>query len=585
MRRLAGLRQTQTVSLAYNVRNIATPLQMGEYYTMPVRLVPSTPSAYAYPLLIKQLLLTPLANAPEQEIIYQGTVRYNYRTLYQRIGKLANGLASLGVGAGSTVAMMDWDSHRYLECFFAVPMMGAILQTVNVRLSPEQILFTLNHAGAEVVLVNSEFFPILEQIAPQLTSVRTFVVFSDEPAMPAMPVTAAAEYESLLAASSADYDFPDFDENAQATTFYTTGTTGDPKGVYFSHRQLVLHTLSTAAVFGGGNRQGHVHREDVYMPITPMFHVHAWGFPYMATMLGMKQVYPGRYRPELMCRLVAEEGVSFSHCVPTVLHMILSHPLARETDFTGWKILVGGSALPEAMAIAAQQRGIDLFTGYGMSETCPVLSTAHLESGHLDLPLEQQAVLRSKTGRAIPLVEIRVVDESQRDVPHDGKTTGEVVVRAPWLTQGYLRAPEASEELWRDGYLHTADIGNIDGAGYLKVTDRLKDVIKTGGEWTSSLELENLIGKHEAVLEVAVIGVPDGKWGERPLALVRLKPEFEGKITEHALRKHAVQAIDRAGVSRYGVLLQVKFVKVLVKTSVGKMNKRLMRADPAALCL
>lgn len=585
MRRLPGLRQTQTVSLAYNVRKIATPHQMGEYHTMPVRLVQSTPSAYAYPLLIKQLLLTPLANAPEQEIIYQGTVRYNYRTLYQRIGKLANGLASLGVQAGSTVAMMDWDSHRYLECFFAVPMMGAILQTVNVRLSPEQILFTLNHAGAEVVLVNSEFFPILEQIAPQLTSVRAFVVFSDEPAMPEVPVAAAAEYESLLAASPAGYDFPDFDENAQATTFYTTGTTGDPKGVYFSHRQLVLHTLSTAAVFGGGNRQGHVHREDVYMPITPMFHVHAWGFPYMATMLGMKQVYPGRYRPELMCRLVAEEGVSFSHCVPTVLHMILSHPLARETDFTGWKILVGGSALPEAMAIAAQQRGIDLFTGYGMSETCPVLSTAHLESGHLELPVEQQAVLRSKTGRAIPLVEIRVVDESQQDVPHDGKTTGEVVVRAPWLTQGYLRAPEASEELWRDGYLHTADIGNIDAAGYLKVTDRLKDVIKTGGEWTSSLELENLIGKHESVLEVAVIGVPDGKWGERPLALVRLKPEFEGKITEHALRKHAVQAIERAGVSRYGVLLQVKFVKVLVKTSVGKMNKRLMRADPAALCL
>src|SRR5512145_2888308 len=198
---------------------------------MPVKLVQSSASAYQYPLLIKQLLLTPLAIAPEQEITYQGKLRYNYRTLNERIGRLANGLQQLGVVAGQTVAMMDWDSHRYLECFFAVPMMGAVLQTVNVRLSPEQILYTLNHAGADVLLVNSEFFPVLAQIAPQLETVKTFVLFSDEPAMPAAPVRMAAEYESMLAAASCDYDFPDFDENAQATTFYTTGTTGNPKGV------------------------------------------------------------------------------------------------------------------------------------------------------------------------------------------------------------------------------------------------------------------------------------------------------------------------------------------------------------------
>ncbi|MBL8439356.1 MAG: fatty acid--CoA ligase [Zoogloeaceae bacterium] len=552
---------------------------------MPVRLVPATPSAYAYPLLIKQLLLTPLAIAPEQEITYQGKIRYTYRTLRERIGRLASALEGLGVEAGQTVAMMDWDSHRYLEAFFAVPMMGAILQTVNVRLSEEQILYTLNHARADVVIVNSEFFPILAAIAGRLETVKTFVTIEDGSSAPVPPVTSAGDYEAVLAAASPEFDFPDFDENAQATTFYTTGTTGNPKGVYFSHRQLVLHTLGCAAALGGAPGQGHVHREDVYMPITPMFHVHAWGFPYLATMMGLKQVFPGRYQPDLICRLVAEEKVSFSHCVPTVLHMILSHPQAKETDFSGWKVLIGGSALPEAMAVSAHKRGIDLFTGYGMSETCPVLSIAHLENADLARSPEEQAVIRAKTGRPIPLVDLRVVDAAMGEVAHDGRTTGEVVVRAPWLTQGYLRAPEASEELWEGGYLHTADIGNINPAGYLKVTDRIKDVIKTGGEWTSSLQLEDIIAKHEAVQEVAVIGVPDDKWGERPLALVLLKPEHVGSLTENALRHFAAHAIEAAGISRYGVLLQVRFVKTLAKTSVGKMNKRLMRADPDALCL
>ena len=552
---------------------------------MPVKLVQSTPSAYRYPLLIKQLLLTPLAIAPAQEITYQGKLRYTYRTLNERIGRLANVLTGLGVESGQTVAMMDWDSHRYLECFFAVPMMGAILQTVNVRLSPEQILYTLNHARADVLLVNSEFFPILQQIAGELETVKTFVLISDEAEMPAAPVAMAGEYEALLDAAAHEFDFPDFDENAQATTFYTTGTTGNPKGVYFSHRQLVLHTLGCAAALGGAHRQGHIHREDVYMPMTPMFHVHAWGFPYLATMLGVKQVYPGRYQPEVICRLISEEKVSFSHCVPTILHMVLSHPQARTTDFSGLKILIGGAAMPEAMAIAAQKRGMDLFTGYGMSETCPVLSLAHLDSADLERSVEEQAVIRAKTGRPLPLVDLRIVDPDMKDVAHDGKATGEVVVRAPWLTQGYVAAPEASEGLWAGGYLHTADIGNINPAGYLKVTDRIKDVIKTGGEWTSSLQLEDIIAKHEAVHEVAVIGVPDDKWGERPLALVLLKPEHVGQITEHALRNYAAHAIEAAGISRYGVLLQVRFVKTLVKTSVGKMNKRLMRADPDALCI
>ncbi|GEC96306.1 AMP-binding protein [Zoogloea ramigera] len=545
---------------------------------MPVRLIERTPDAYAYPLLIKQLLHTPLAVAPDQEITYMGGRRHSYRELRQRIGRLASMLAGLGVEAGDTVAMMDWDSHRYLECFFAVPMMGAILQTVNVRLTPEQILYTLNHARADVVLVNAEFLPILAAIAPRLETVKRFVLIEDAPAAVA-PVDLAGEYEALLAAASPDYDFPDFDENAQATTFYTTGTTGLPKGVYFSHRQLVMHTLATAAALGSAPAQGRLHRDDVYMPITPMFHVHAWGLPYVATMLGLKQVYPGRYVPETLLKLVRDEGVTFSHCVPTILHMLLVHPLSKVIDLSRWKLIIGGSAMSQAQARAALARGIDAFTGYGMSETCPILSLAQLPTAALADGPEAQAALRAKTGIPLPLVDMRVVNEVLEEQPHDGQTVGEVVVRSPWLTQGYLHDPAASEALWQGGVLHTGDIGHVDAAGWLQITDRMKDVIKTGGEWTSSLQIEDVVAQHPAVAEVAVIGVPDEKWGERPLARVTLKPEHVGQVSEHEIRNFSARLIESTGVSRYGVLLQVQFVDVLPRTSVGKLNKRAMREE------
>ena len=547
---------------------------------MPVKLIQSSPAAYAYPLLIKQLLHTPLAVAPDQEITYQGRIRYSYRTLRERIGRLAGGLATLGVEAGHTVAVMDWDSHRYLECFFAVPMMGAILQTVNVRLNAEQILFTLNHAKADVLLINRDFFSLLAPIVSRLESVRHFVLIDDEPASTensVRPVKFDAEYEALQAAADASFDFPDFDENAQATVFYTTGTTGLPKGVYFSHRQLVLHTLGLATCIGSAATHGRMHREDVYMPITPMFHVHAWGFPYVATLLGIKQVYPGRYLPGTLLQLIRDEKVTFSHCVPSIMQMLFSHPSCDAIDLSKWKVLIGGSAMSQALALAALKRGIDVVTGYGMSETCPVLTIAHLHSDDFLSPIEQQATLRSKTGLPLPLVDIRIVTPEMAEVAHDGIATGEVVVRSPWLTQGYLEAPQASNELWAGGYLHTHDIGNIDPRGYVKITDRIKDVIKTAGEWTSSLQLEDVIAQHEAVNEVAVIGVPDEKWGERPLALVVLKPDFEGKVTEHAIRNFSAHLIDATGISRHGVLLQVRFIKALAKTSVGKINKREMR--------
>ena len=541
----------------------------------------SMPTPYAYPLLIKQLLHTPFVQAPEQEIVYRGQVRMTYTTLRERIARLANGLNELGVRHGSTVAVMDWDSHRYLESYFAVPMMGAVLQTVNVRLSEAEISYTINHAGAEVLFVHTDFLPVVEAIKDQLESVRTFV-WIDEPDSEACPHTIAfaTEYEAMLSASATTYDFPDFDENTRATTFYTTGTTGLPKGVFFSHRQLVLHTITLMAALASPVSGQRFHRGDVYMPLTPMFHVHAWGMPYIATALGVKQVYPGRYVPDRLARLVREEGVTFSHCVGTILHMLLACEEGKATDMSEWKIIIGGGALPQGLAQAALDRGIDVFVGYGMSETCPVLSLAQLPPGAEKLPADEQLRLRCKTGRPVPLVDLRVVDDDMSELARDGKATGEIVARAPWLTQGYLNNPEASEQLWTGGYLHTQDIANIDPTGNIQITDRIKDVIKSGGEWVSSLEIEDLISQYEGVSEVAVIGIKDDKWGERPVALVVLR---EGTaVTEDDIKQHVLSFSVSGQISKYAVPQVVTFVDALAKTSVGKINKKGLREQFAS---
>ena len=549
---------------------------------MPLATAADTPApvAPAYPLLIKQLLLTPLAVRPEQEIVYGDNVRFDYRTLQARIGQLAGLLASLGVKHGDTVAVMDWDSNRYLESYFAVPMLGAVLMMVNIRLAPEQIAYTLNHSGARVILANRAFLPVLDGIDDQLPDVRTRIVLEDEADQP-LPAGFVTEYEAGLRAATPVSHFPDFDENTRATMFYTTGTTGLPKGVYFSHRQLVLHSLAGMAALGSAASQGRLHRDDVYMPITPMFHVHAWGLPYVATLMGIKQVYPGRYLPGQLLALIAREKVTFSHCVPTILHMLLGHPSAADTDLSGWKVVIGGAALPRALAQQALARGIDIFGGYGMSETCPLLTLAQIDATTLG-ESDEALSLRTKAGIPVPLVDLRIVDEDMHDVAHDGVATGEVVVRAPWLTQGYLHNPDASAALWAGGYLHTGDIGNIDAGGYLRVADRIKDVIKTGGEWISSLALEDIIALHPAVNEVAVIGITDTKWGERPLPLV---VRHAGSDVTEAEIIELVAARSRSGdISRFAIPDRVSFVDAIERTSVGKINKKKLRSlhDPGA---
>ncbi|MFQ8432940.1 fatty acid--CoA ligase [Amaricoccus sp. W119] len=541
---------------------------------MTASLIHHTPSAYRCPLLIRRLLESGVRRAPEQEIVYAGHRRLTYLELEKRVARLAGGLTALGIAPGDTVAVLDWDSNRYLECFFGVPMMGAVLHTINIRLSPEQILYTINHAKDDAILVNAEFLPVLESIWDRVEGNPTLVLLDDGdmPTDTTLPIV--TEYEAMLAAAAEGFDFPELDENTRATTFYTTGTTGLPKGVYFSHRQLVIHTLSVAGEFGGVGH-GRFNPTDVYMPITPMFHVHAWGFPYIATMIGAKQVYPGKLAPDTLLELIDREKVTFSHCVPTILRMVMSHPKAAEVDLRGWKVIIGGAALPRALCREALERGIDPFTGYGMSETCPIIAVAHLKPEWEGLGIDEQVEIRCRTGRPIRNMELRIVDEEMRDVPHDGVAQGEIVVRAPWLTQGYLNDPEGSERLWAGGWLHTGDIAVIGEDGYVRITDRLKDVIKTGGEWVSSIELEDLILKVPGISEVAVIGVPDPKWTERPMAVISIRDgvELDEDVVRETLRDFAARGL----ISRFAVPDRVVIVEELPKTSVGKLDKKRLR--------
>lgn len=542
---------------------------------MALRFAEPASEFHRVPLTIRHLLDGVLAKAGDQRIIYRDRASFTYREFVERIGRLASLLEAVGARQGMTVAVMDWDSHRYLEAYFAVPMMGAVLQTVNIRLPQPQIAYTLRQARAEVLLVHRDFLPVIEALRAELPEVKAIVAIMDG-AADTPPSWSVGDYEALSAVASPDYPFEDFDENAVATTFYTSGTTGNPKGVCFTHRQLVLHTLAISAPFGASAAAPWIGLGDVYMPLTPMFHVHAWGFPYIATMLGLKQVYPGRYEPETVCALRQEHRVTYSHCVPTVLEMVLKAAEESGADLSGWKVTIGGSALTRALFAKARDRGMLLSAAYGMSETCPVVLAAACRSpgqGEDDLAMAEALTVAGVTA---PLVEVRIVDEAMAPLPHDGRRRGEVVLRSPWLTPSYTGDPVASEALWRGGWMHTQDIATIDPSGRLQIRDRLKDVVKTGGEWVDSLQLEELVATAEGIAEAAVIAVSDAKWGERPLAVVTSKPG--ATPTLDIINAPVRQAISQGIITRYAKLDRFEVVDQLPRTSVGKIDKKLLRA-------
>lgn len=532
--------------------------------------------AYNFQLLLKHILNYGVAWAPDQEIVYRDLARHTYTTMYNRVLKLAGALQALGVKPGTRVGVIEWDSHRYLEMYFAIPGIGAVLHTINPRLAPEDIAYTMAHAEDEVLIFHEDFYPLVERLRPRIPSIRKTILITDRREKP--DIKTDAEYEELLSAAIPLDELPDMDENTLATMAYTTGTTGLPKGVYFTQRQLVLHTLAVGLAVAAFGNFGGVGKTDVYMPLTPMFHVHAWGIPYMSTLFGVKQVYPGRYEPEMLMRLLLTEKVTFSHCVPTILQMIVTSPAVRGLDLSNWKVVIGGARLSKGLALEATKLGIKVYAGYGLSETCPVLTLAHLKPPMLAWDAEQQLDRQIMTGFIAPLVYLRVVDAAGNDVPRDGRSTGEIIVRAPWCTQGYYKEPEKSEELWAGGWMHTGDVAYMDEYGYIQIVDRLKDVIKSGGEWIVSQELENLLSLHEGVLEAAVIGVPDEKWGERPLAIVVPREGYKGKLTGEMLRAHLNRYVEEGLITNWSVPENYIFVDELPKTSVGKIDKKVLRS-------
>ena len=455
-----------------------------------------------------------------QEIVYRGEKRFTYAEFRERVGRLAAALVALGVKPGDTVAVMDWDSHRYLECFYAVPMIGAVLHTVNVRLSPEQLVYTIGHAEDDVILINAEFLPLIEHIGGASRRCAQYVLINDDKAVPETKLSFAGEYEELLAAADADDRVPRLRREHARHDLLLDRHDRPAQG-----RLLQPSPARAAHARYGGHdqlppRPAASHREDVYMPLTPMFHVHAWGIPYVATMLGVKQVYPGKYLPEVLLKLLVTEKVTFSHCVPTILNMLVANPATKQFDLSNWKVLIGGAALPKSVALLALERGIDLAVGYGLSESCPVLTITNLSTAERELP-------RRRAGGAA-----RAHRHADRDGRPQGrrpgrqrgagdeKTSGEIVVRAPWLTQGYFKDHANSERLWEGGWMHTQDIAVRNAAGSVRITDRAKDIVKIGGEWLSSLEIEDILVLHPGVAEAAVIGKPDEKWSEVPLGLV-----------------------------------------------------------------
>ena len=531
-----------------------------------------------YQLTIDKLLLQTVHRRSHSEIVY-GKTRYDWVEFYSRIRKLASGLAQMGVRSGSKVAVIDFDTNRYLEAYFAVPMMGAVLHTVNIRLPPEHIGYTMAHAEDDFVLLRDDFVPLATKLASSVKSIKGVVTMSDSGSAPSLPLMNVKFYDDLLAQADGGYEFPELDENLQATIFYTSGTTGMPKGVSFTHRQLVLHTLGSLLGLTAGLPRHRMDPKDVVLPLVPFFHVHCWGIPYGTAMNGQKIVLAGRYDYSAILDLIAREKVTFSDMVPTILNMIVSQPNVENyrDALSRWKVVVGGAALPRELAARAMKLGIKVMAGYGLSETAPVLTLANPTERHL-LMKEEELLdsLLLKTGIPVPLVQIRVVDSQMKDVPRDGSSTGEIVVRGPWLTGEYYKDEEKTKELWAGGWLHTGDMAVLDEEGYLTIVDRIKDAIKSGGEWIPTLILEDLIMRHPAVLEAAVIGVGEPHWGERPVAVVSLR---QGEsATPEELSRHLQKFVEEGKIAKFWV--PERFLissEALPKTSTGKMDKKPLR--------
>ena len=531
-----------------------------------------------YQLTLDKILYRALDQFPDVEIIYKDTHRYNYKEFYRRVKLFASALEGIGLKQGSRIATAEWNTHRHFEAYFGIPMMGGILHTINVSIAPMDIAYILRHAEDDAILINEDFLAFVELLKDQIKSIKKIIILTDkedfEP--PKIEGKEVYEYESFLKEyGDENYEFPDLDEDTVATMMYTSGTTGLPKGVYFSHRQLVLHSLLTPIQFFYPGVMIDYH--DVALSLVPMFHVHSWGLPYTFTLLGIKQVFPGKFDFSLILKLIKKEKVTFMAGVPTLLHMLLYHPESKNYDLTGVKIVIGGAALPRGLYNEAKKRGMKVVSGYGLTETAPVLTLANLKPNMIDLPEEKKNEIYLRTGFPWPLVQLRIVDSNFNDVPKDGKTVGEIVVKAPWVITEYYKDPEKTSKSFVNGWFRTGDVAVWFEDGYIKIVDRFKDVIKSGGEWISSLTLESIISTHEGVSEVAVIGKPNEQWGERPFAIIVPKPEYSGKLSADDIKSHLAKYVEEGKIPKWWIPDYYEFTEELPKTGTGKINKRAIR--------
>jgi fatty-acyl-CoA synthase len=514
-----------------------------------------------YPLTLTHILERSAKLYPNREIasrIHDGSMhRYTYRDFHRRVHRLAHALASLGVEAGDRIGTLCWNSSRHLELYFAIPCSGSVVHTLNLRLSADQLAYIINHAEDRVIFADASLLPLLEPIRSQLKSVRHIVVMDDE-------------YEALLAAASGEpYSWPRLDENAAAAMCYTSATTGDPKGVLYSHRSLFLHSYAAcmADTFGLSER-------DTILQLVPMFHANGWGFPYAGIMTGSRLVFSGRHlQPADIALLIEHERATFSAGVPTLWMTLYSYLESHPRDISSLRlVVVAGAALPRQFVKLYQKKyGIHLMLAWGMTEITPIGTVTALKS-HLDsLTEEQRFDLMARHGLPLAGVDVRIVDAEGKELPWDGVTVGELQARGPWVAVGYYNDAR-SLDAFMDGWLRTGDVATIDTEGYIQITDRTRDLVKSGGEWISSVDLENAIMAHPKVAEAAVVGVFHPKWQERPLACVAALPQYRGQIT-----KQEILDFLAARVAKWWLPDDVIFIEAVPKTSVGKFNKRALR--------
>jgi acyl-CoA synthetase (AMP-forming)/AMP-acid ligase II len=528
------------------------------------------------PLLISSLIRHADRHHGDVEIVsrrVEGDIhRCTWRTLHARSQRLANALATLGIGAGDRVATLAWNGYRHLELYFGVSGMGAVLHTVNPRLVPDQIAWIANHAEDRCLFFDLTFLPLVEKIAAHCRSVTAFVLMADRDRMPeAGPIPNLLCYEDLLDAAPSGYSWPVFDENRASSICFTSGTTGHPKGVVYSHRSTMLHSFAVALPDSMS-----LSASDVVLPVVPMFHVNAWGVPYACAMVGAKLVLPGgALDGASLHALIESEGVTVSAGVPTVWQGLLAYMEANGARFsTMRRTVVGGAALPPAMLRAFDEKyQVEARHGWGMTEMSPVGTVCTLRAHHASAPAESRFAIRAKQGRALFGVDMRIVDPEGRELPWDGKSAGDLHVRGPWIVREYLKG-EGGDPLVTDAagrrWFPTGDVATIDREGYMQITDRSKDVIKSGGEWISSIEIENVAVSHPAVAMAACIGVKHPKWDERPLLVVLKKPGVE--VTREELLGHY-----EGKVARWQVPDDVVFVEAIPLGATGKVQKNKLR--------